>query len=217
MAILNIIPRLLSLVLLACTFSSHGASKIHHHHMHKRQSGGDLTGTYPTQNFTMPVDHFHNDSRYAPHTDRTFQQHYWFDDTYYKPGGPVIVNTMGEDGTFDLSWFQAGLLQQIANATGGMAVLWGQRYYASSYDIVTPPYTTKNLRFHTSEQAMADLAYFAQRAKFLGHEGKNLTSKTTPWIVIGGSYAGVISAFSRIQYPDVFWVNHDPIPPRRLC
>jgi Serine carboxypeptidase S28 len=214
MASRGILPKAFSIILTACLFASHGAARGHHHHhhhgLHKRQSGGDLTSKYPTQNFTMPVDHFHNESRYEPHTNRTFQQHYWFDDTYYKPGGPIIVNTMGEDGTFDLTWFEAGLLQELANATGGMSVLWGQRYYAGNYFIVSQPYTAQNLRFHTTEQAMADLAYFAQRAKFQGYESKNLNAKSTPWIVIGGSYAGVISAFTRIQYPDLFWVSPFP-------
>jgi hypothetical protein len=163
---------------------------------------------YPTQNFTMPIDHFHNESRYEPHTNGTFVNHYWLDTSNYVEGGPVIVNALGEDNyNFDLGWLQKGLLHELANATGGVAVLWGQRYYSGSYDIV-PNYTTANLRFHTTEQALADLAYFATRVKFSGLEDKNLTAPSTPWFIIGGSYAGVISAFARIQYPDVFWVRH---------
>lgn len=57
----------------------------------------------------------------------------------------------------------------------------------------------------SNEQALADLAYFAQRATFSGLEDKNLTAPGTPWIILGGSYAGIISAFTRIQYPDLFW------------
>ena len=56
----------------------------------------------------------------------------------------------------------------------------------------------------STEQALADLAYFAQRAVFPGLQDKNLTAPGTPWIVLGGSYAGQISAFTRIQYPDLF-------------
>lgn len=40
---------------------------------------------------------------------------------------------------------------------------------------------------------------------FSGLENRNLTAPGTPWIVLGGSYAGTISAFARIQYPDLFW------------
>ena len=76
----------------------------------------------------MPIDHFHNDSRYAPHTNATFQQLWWVDTSNYVPGGPVIVHAMGEDSpNYDLQWVQKGLLHQIANETGGIAVLWGQR------------------------------------------------------------------------------------------
>lgn len=52
---------------------------------------------------------------------------------------------------------------------------------------------------------MADLAYFSRRVQFPGLDHKNLTAPGTPWIVVGGSYAGSISAFTRIQYPDLFW------------
>ena len=47
---------------------------------------------YPTRFFQIPIDHaiFHNESRYEPHTNETFANRYWLDDTYYKPGGPVI-------------------------------------------------------------------------------------------------------------------------------
>jgi hypothetical protein len=164
---------------------------------------------YPTQNFTMPIDHFHNESRYEPHTNATFENHYWLDTSNYVEGGPIIVNALGEDSSsFDLVWLQKGLLHELTNATGGVAVLWGQRYYAGNYEIAPGyDYTTKNLRFHSTEQALADLAYFATRVKFPGLENKNLTAPGTPWIIIGGSYAGVISAFTRIQYPDIFWVR----------
>jgi hypothetical protein len=66
-------------------------------------------------------------------------------------------------------------------------------------------YTTENLRFHSTEQALADLAYFSQRATFPGLDDQNLTAPGTPWILLGGSYAGQISAFARIQYPSLFW------------
>ena len=44
----------------------------------------------------MPVDHFPDKAQYEPHTDHTFQNRYWFDDTYYKPGGPIIILQGGE-------------------------------------------------------------------------------------------------------------------------
>jgi hypothetical protein len=76
----------------------------------------------------MPVDHFHNESRYAPHTNATFQQQYWLDTSNYVEGGPVIIHAMGEDSEVsDYIWLQKGILHDVAKATGGVAVLWGQR------------------------------------------------------------------------------------------
>lgn len=44
----------------------------------------------------MQIDHFQNSSRYEPHTTDTFRQRYFFDSSYYKPGGPVFLYIGGE-------------------------------------------------------------------------------------------------------------------------
>lgn len=44
----------------------------------------------------MQIDHFQNTSRYEPHTTDTFKQRYFFDPSYYKPGGPVFLYIGGE-------------------------------------------------------------------------------------------------------------------------
>jgi hypothetical protein len=40
--------------------------------------------TYTAYNFTQLIDHFQNSSRYTPNTNGTFNQRYWYDNTYYK-------------------------------------------------------------------------------------------------------------------------------------
>lgn len=159
---------------------------------------------YPKRYFTMPVDHFPNQAKYEPHTDRTYQNRYWFDDTYYKPGGPIILLQSGEtNGLNRLPFMQKGILAQLANATGGISVILEHRYYG--YSFPTHFITTKDYRFLTTDQALADVAYFAQNVVFSGYEDVNLTSHETAWISYGGSYAGATSAFTRVKYPDVFW------------
>ena len=190
------------------TYSDYTASRASagRHHFHKRQSGSD--DSYPEHNISIPIDHFHNKPRYEPHTNGTFAAFYEIDASLYRDGGPVLVATMGEDSfSYDEQWLQTGLIHQMAEATNGLMVLWAQRYYSGG-DIVPSDanYTTENMRFHSTEQAMADLAYFSQHVEFPGLEGKDLTAPGTPWILIGGSYGGVISAFSRIRYPHLFWV-----------
>ena len=159
---------------------------------------------YPAHNFTLPVDHFHNISAYAPHTNATFSNRYWFDASHYRKGGPVIILQSGEsDGTARLGFLQKGLVQQLAQENHGIAVIFEHRYYGTS--MPTPDLSTENLRFLTTEQAMADEALFAQTVVFPGLEHLDLTSKSTAWIGYGGSYAGAFNAFLRVQYPDVFW------------
>ncbi|KAL1302453.1 hypothetical protein AAFC00_002845 [Neodothiora populina] len=159
---------------------------------------------YPTYNLSVPVDHFYNDSTYEPHTNATFPLRYWFDASHYQPGGPVIVLQGGEtDGSGRLVYLQKGLLAQMAKVTNGIGVVLEHRYYGESWP--TSDLSTKNLRFLTTAQALADEAYFAKNIVFPGLENLTLTSDTNAYIGYGGSYAGAFNAFLRVQYPDVFW------------
>ncbi|KAI9641177.1 hypothetical protein NHQ30_009977 [Ciborinia camelliae] len=159
---------------------------------------------YPTYNLTVPIDHFHNETRYEPHSNETFALRYWFDATYYKPGGPVIVLQSGEtDAVGRLPFLQKGILHELAVATNGIGVVLEHRYYGAS--IPTPDFSTENLRFLTTQQALMDEVYFARNIVFPGLEDKNLTAPHVAYIAYGGSYAGGFSAFLRKLYPDTFW------------
>ena len=165
---------------------------------------------YPAHNISVPIDHFHNESLYEPHSDGTFNLRYWFDATYYKDGGPVIVLQGGETSGEDrLPYLQKGIVYQLAKATGGLGVILEHRYYGTSFPV--PDLSIENLRFLTTEQALADQAYFAQNIVFPGLEHKNLTAPNTAYIAYGGSYAGAFVAFLRTQYPDVYWGTYEPL------
>ncbi|KAK5996444.1 putative extracellular serine carboxypeptidase [Cladobotryum mycophilum] len=167
----------------------------------------ELDKKYPdikAYNLSVPVDHFHNDSRYAPHSDDKFPLRYYLDTSNYKPGGPVIVLASGEDDASDrLPYIQYGIVPILTKATGGIGIVLEHRYYGTSFPV--PDLTNPNLRFLSTEQALADTAYFAKNVQFPGLEHLNLTAPNAPWIIYGGSYAGAFAAFSRKVYPDVFW------------
>ncbi|KAL8829565.1 MAG: hypothetical protein Q9191_001942 [Dirinaria sp. TL-2023a] len=164
----------------------------------------DPDSLYPAHNLSVPIDHFHNESVYEPHSEGTFNLRYWFDATYYRDGGPVIVLQGGETSGEDrLPYLQKGIVYQLAKATGGLGVILEHRYYGTSFPV--PDLSTENLRFLTTEQALADQAYFAQNIVFPGLEDKNLTASNAPYIAYGGSYAGAFVAFLRTQYPEVYW------------
>ena len=164
----------------------------------------DPATLYPAYNLQVPVDHFHNESKYSPHSDAKFPLRYWFDGSHYKPGGPVIVLQSGEtSGAGRLPFLQKGLIAQLAQATSGVAVVLEHRYYGTS--MPTADLSTKNLRFLTTEQALADMSYFAKNVVFKGLEKYNLRAPHAPYIAYGGSYAGAFVAFLRILYPDVYF------------
>ncbi|RAL58380.1 hypothetical protein DID88_006060 [Monilinia fructigena] len=164
----------------------------------------DASLLYPTYNLSVPIDYFHNETRYEPHSNGTFPLRYWFDATYYKPGGPVIILQSGETNAEGrLSFLQKGLLHELAVATNGIGVVLEHRYYGDS--IPTPDFSTENLRFLTTEQALMDEVYFARNIVFPGLEDKNLTAPNVAYIGYGGSYAGAFNAFLRKLYPDTFW------------
>ncbi|KAI0005684.1 peptidase S28 [Xylariaceae sp. FL0662B] len=164
----------------------------------------DIQALYPEYNLSTPIDHFHNDSLYEPHSDGTFNLRYWFNAQFYKPGGPIIVLASGETSGVDrLPFLQKGIVYQLAKATGGLGVILEHRYYGTS--IPVDDFSTENLRFLTTDQALADTAYFAKNVKFAGLEDADVSPESTPWIAYGGSYAGAFVAFLRKLYPDVYF------------
>ncbi|RHZ45316.1 putative extracelular serine carboxypeptidase [Aspergillus thermomutatus] len=155
-------------------------------------------------NFSVPVDHFHNESRYEPHTHDHFNIRYWFDASHYKEGGPVFLIAAGEtDATDRFPFLSQGIVTQLAKTYNGLGVILEHRYYGRSYPFAN--LTTKNIRFLSTEQALADYAYFASNVVFPGLEHLNMTAGAVPWIGYGGSYAGAFVAFLRKVYPDVFF------------
>lgn len=164
----------------------------------------DPAELYPAYNISVPVDHFHNDSLYEPHSNGSFNLRYYFDASHYKPGGPVIVLQGGETSVAGrLPYLQKGLIAQLAQITNGIAVILEHRYYGTSFPVAN--LTNENLRFLTYEQAVADQAYFSQNIVFPGYEHYNLTAPGTAHIAYGGSYAGAFVSFLRVLYPDIYW------------
>ena len=155
-------------------------------------------------NLSVPIDHFHNETKYEPHSDDFFNLRYWLDTTHYKKGGPVIILHSGEfDSDFRLPFLEHGIVPILAEATGGVGIVLEHRYYGTSWP--TKDATVENLRFLTTDQAIADTAYFSKHVKIPGLEHLDLTAPKTPHILYGGSYAGGFVAIARKLYPEVFW------------
>ncbi|GAA5922676.1 hypothetical protein JCM1841_001100 [Sporobolomyces salmonicolor] len=157
---------------------------------------------YPAHAFDQLVSH--DPLVPPPSPDATFKQRYWYDATFYKPGGPVILLDGGETSGEDrIPFFEKGILRVLSEATGGIGVVLEHRFYGESFPVDT--LSTDNLRFLTTLQALEDSNYFAKTVVFPGLEHLNLTAPGTAWIRYGGSYAGAASAFARKLFPDIWW------------
>lgn len=78
--------------------------------------------------------------------------------------------------------------------------------------------TKEQWQFHTVEQALEDVIYFAQRFSFPHPDSRTASYRpypsTTPWIFIGGSYPGIRAAFLRIRNPETIfasWASSAPV------
>lgn len=158
---------------------------------------------YPVYSIDQPIDHFPTSDRYLPHDNGTFKQRYYFDASHYKPGGPVFLYIGGEtDVPSRVSNIQTGIIQILMQQFNGIGVMLENRYYGDSY-----PYSdssTDKLAYLTTEQTIADNAYFATHVKLPGIDA-DLRAPGTPWILYGGSLAGAQTAFSLKVHGDVLF------------
>ncbi len=158
---------------------------------------------YAANTIDMPIDHFPDSRRYEPHARGTFKQYYYFDASYYQAGGPVILYLAGEtDGRNRFPVMRSGIVQILANATGGLGVILENRYYGRSWPVAAS--TTDALAYLTNEQTVADVAFFARHAVFPGLNA-SLHAPNTPWILYGGSLAGAQTAFAVKTHGDVLY------------
>lgn len=123
---------------------------------------------------------------------RTFKQRYYVNSAYAEgPDSPVFYMICGEGSCSSNSL--SGAIASHARAFKGHMVALEHRYYGKSMPL--PTLSTADLKYLTTAQALADLARFqAYVQEKRGFKGK--------WIAIGGSYAGSLSAFYRMRYPE---------------
>ncbi|KAK4050336.1 hypothetical protein OIO90_005129 [Microbotryomycetes sp. JL221] len=161
-----------------------------------------LRDTYQAHWFDQLVSHDPNVP--ASPVNATFRQRFWFDATYFKPGGSVFLLDGGEANAHErLPLLEHGILQILAKATGGIGIVFEHRYYGESFPVKN--LSTDSMRFLTTMQSLQDSAHFANNIVLPGFEEFNLTAKDTAWIYYGGSYAGAKSAFARSLFPETWW------------
>lgn len=149
--------------------------------------------------------------QYINHNDTTmgtFKQRYWVSWEFYAPGGPMILTTPGEENAAPFTGYITNrtINGQIAQQQKGATILIEHRFYGLSNPY--PDLSVASFKYHTIDQAINDLAFFAKNVTlpFLG--GDKVSPAYAPWVLIGGSYAGALTAFTLHQHPDVFWAGY---------
>lgn len=134
--------------------------------------------------FTQLIDHKN------PATG-TFSQRYYLDETY-GPGkdAPVFFYICGESACSKGAL--SGAIRKYAQTHHAKLVALEHRYYGKSLPFNS--FSTKSLRYLTTDAALEDLAYFQRHLQ-------NKNDWTGPWISFGGSYPGSLSAYYRLKYP----------------
>uniref|UniRef100_A0A224XNZ5 Putative serine protease n=1 Tax=Panstrongylus lignarius TaxID=156445 RepID=A0A224XNZ5_9HEMI len=143
----------------------------------------------PDQWFEQKLDHF------DPTNTRTWKQRYGVNDTFAQIAhdGPVFL-MIGGEGEASPKWLVTGSWIDYAQKYGALCFQLEHRYYGKSRP--TPDMSVDNLRYLSSEQALADLAYFIK-----GMNKKYNLNENNKWIAFGGSYPGSLAAWLRYKYP----------------
>jgi serine protease 16 len=162
-----------------------------------------LVGDPPVTRFlSQRQDHFDRQNT------RRWQQRFFVNDTWFdssRSDAPVFLCVGGEGRPLQPMVVLTGtvhcaLMVDAAKAEGALILALEHRYYGES--IPVEDFSTTNLRFLSSHQALADLASFHTYISSL----YSLTAANR-WITFGGSYPGMMAAWARTQYPHLFYAS----------
>ncbi|KAJ5633225.1 hypothetical protein N7490_009564 [Penicillium lividum] len=155
--------------------------------------------------FVMPIDHTNA-------SVGTYKNRYWVQEQYYQKGGPVFIYDVGESTAASAARVQLGndtsMFVEMLEENGAMGIVWEHRYYGKSLpynvSVDTPP---ENFLYLNNEQALADIPFFAKSFTRDNYNTTDLTPSGSPWVMVGGSYSGMRSAFTRNKYPDTIFAS----------
>ncbi|KAH7309745.1 endoprotease endo-Pro [Stachybotrys elegans] len=139
----------------------------------------------------------------------TFELRYWYNATFWQgPGSPIVVMTPGEVAADGYGGYltDRAMTGVYARENGGAVVMIEHRYYGDSTPYVVQ--STKNLQYHTLDQAVADFVLFPRKVKLPFDESGESNAPKAPWIFVGGSYSGALAAWIEKLAPGTYWAYH---------
>uniref|UniRef100_A0A914P9U8 Lysosomal Pro-X carboxypeptidase n=1 Tax=Panagrolaimus davidi TaxID=227884 RepID=A0A914P9U8_9BILA len=151
----------------------------------------------------IPVDHF------SYTKDDTFKIRYFYNLTFYKPGGPIFFYP-GNEGSLEVFADNSGIIWDLAPLFNAAIIFIEHRYWGKSLPFGNDSFTDVSRIGHmTSIQAIADFAMilplFKKTCKILND---------AKIIAIGGSYGGMLAAWMKLKYPELIhgvWASSAPV------
>jgi len=101
---------------------------------------------------------------------------------------------IGGEGEVDSIYTMNEAWVEYAKKYHALLFIVEHRYYGNSHP--TSDMSVENLKNLSSEQALADLAYF-----IVSMNNQHKLPPNTKWVAFGGSYAGSLAAWVRYKYP----------------
>ncbi|KAJ5770934.1 uncharacterized protein N7511_002985 [Penicillium nucicola] len=168
-------------------------------------AGASLDQNVKAEYVSLPIDH-------SNHSVGFYQNRYWASTDHYKEGGPVFIYDVGEATAESSAQVHLGnsssFFYQMLEEFGGVGIVWEHRYYGDSLPFpVNKDTPSEHFQYLNNRQALADIPYFAQNFTRDSLKDVDLTSYAQPWVMVGGSYAGMRSAFTRNEYPDSIFAS----------
>lgn len=138
--------------------------------------------------------------QFIDHSDTSvgkFQQNYFADFSVTKDNNTAVLYIGGESDGFGKPGPNSTIFGYAKQLQASFFVL-EHRFFGGSQPFKNAM-TTDNLKYLTVEQAVDDLGYFQEWAM----KHYNLPS-ACKWLLIGGSYPGLLAAYTRAKYPKSF-------------
>uniref|UniRef100_A0A914VBW8 Uncharacterized protein n=1 Tax=Plectus sambesii TaxID=2011161 RepID=A0A914VBW8_9BILA len=143
--------------------------------------------------FRQILDHFDDMN------NQTWLQQYWYNPSYYQPGGPIFL-MLGGESPAGLKWVTEESLTFMVLAKKYNAAVFQleHRFYGKSRP--TPDQSIANLKWLSSRQALEDAATFIRAMNDMySYQWVN----SSKWVTFGGSYSGALSAWMRERHPEL--------------
>ncbi|XAR60058.1 Lysosomal Pro-Xaa carboxypeptidase, partial [Bertholletia excelsa] len=157
-----------------------------------------LSDDFETFFYNQTLDHFN----YKPESYATFKQRYVINSKYWggADASAPILAYLGAEAPLDGDLTGIGFLTDNAPQFKALLVYIEHRFYGESIPFGTLQEALKNqsLRgYFNSAQAIADYA------EVLLYLKEKFSAQTSPIIVIGGSYGGMLASWFRLKYPHI--------------